>query len=91
MPSSCIMSFRRPACAVDGRDPASASPACCTIFWRPVDQHGIALDVLKGRGPLPTAAKAPARSVPENERVKFASPAQRNRTSRQNANRCKQL
>jgi hypothetical protein len=72
------------------RDSVSASVGCCTMLWRPVEQQGIVLDVLKGR-PLPTAVKAPARSVPENERVKLASPAQRDRTSRQNANRLLRL
>jgi transposase-like protein len=42
-------------------------------FWRAVDQHGTALDVLK-RHWSTTAAKARARSVPENKRVKFTSP-----------------
>jgi transposase-like protein len=41
-------------------------------FWRAVNQHGTALDVLK-RHWSATAAKARAISVPENKRVKFTS------------------
>src|ERR1700733_6321346 len=76
----CMMSLERRA--GNRRNSASASAASCAILGRGRPTGSCSTSPKRG-SELPTAAEGRARSVLENERVKFASPRVRNREPRE--------